>query len=428
MATANDYAQWIVNNQDKKGTPEFDTVANAYKVAKSSESAPKNYTLGEALTSAGKKGLGIGTMLSQVGQAVIHPIDTTQGILNFGAGELSKVLPESINTALNRADEAVMGKQKAQQLHARQEDIANAVNKDYAQYGSWEGTKRKIAEHPESVLADLSTVLGGAGALTKGSKLGEILSTAGEYTNPLKPAEMALGVTGTVAGKVANKLENVPSNVIGSLSNVNPEAYRTVYELYKKGDPELLDKLKNGTKLEKQLYSDMIYNYSRKLGLPHEEALTPLDYTRGHPQGLGAWDVWDKYAAEHPDLTAAEIRAKQYQPFETLSPEGQAAQAAQAGVDTGRWSLVPAGKKDVGDILKVGAKLALPTMLHSPWITALESPRIARAGFAAAGKAAKLAGKAGEQLSKLPITVDQANKLALMLYQMRNPEFNQEEQ
>lgn len=35
MATAEDYASWIVNNQDKKGTPEFDTVAQAYRQAKS---------------------------------------------------------------------------------------------------------------------------------------------------------------------------------------------------------------------------------------------------------------------------------------------------------------------------------------------------------------------------------------------------------
>lgn len=25
------YANWLVSNQDKKGTPEFETVANAYK-------------------------------------------------------------------------------------------------------------------------------------------------------------------------------------------------------------------------------------------------------------------------------------------------------------------------------------------------------------------------------------------------------------
>jgi hypothetical protein len=35
MATAQDYADWIVKNADKKGTPEFDTVAKAYSAARS---------------------------------------------------------------------------------------------------------------------------------------------------------------------------------------------------------------------------------------------------------------------------------------------------------------------------------------------------------------------------------------------------------
>jgi len=34
MATAEEYGQWIVNNADKKGTPEFNTVAEAYKLAR----------------------------------------------------------------------------------------------------------------------------------------------------------------------------------------------------------------------------------------------------------------------------------------------------------------------------------------------------------------------------------------------------------
>lgn len=37
MATANEYAQWIVNNANKKGTPEFETVAKAYELAKQEE-------------------------------------------------------------------------------------------------------------------------------------------------------------------------------------------------------------------------------------------------------------------------------------------------------------------------------------------------------------------------------------------------------
>lgn len=44
MANADDYAQWIVANQFKKGTPEFDTVAQAYKEAKTEESSGIDYS------------------------------------------------------------------------------------------------------------------------------------------------------------------------------------------------------------------------------------------------------------------------------------------------------------------------------------------------------------------------------------------------
>jgi len=41
MATADDYANWIVANEAKKGTDEFNTVAQAYQEAKAEEAAPK---------------------------------------------------------------------------------------------------------------------------------------------------------------------------------------------------------------------------------------------------------------------------------------------------------------------------------------------------------------------------------------------------
>ena len=37
MATAQEYATWIVQNKDLQGTPEFETVAKAYEVKKQSE-------------------------------------------------------------------------------------------------------------------------------------------------------------------------------------------------------------------------------------------------------------------------------------------------------------------------------------------------------------------------------------------------------
>jgi hypothetical protein len=40
MSSADDYAKWIVDNQKLSGTPEFNTVAQAYQAAKAEESAP----------------------------------------------------------------------------------------------------------------------------------------------------------------------------------------------------------------------------------------------------------------------------------------------------------------------------------------------------------------------------------------------------
>jgi hypothetical protein len=44
MSKAEEYAQWIVDNADKKGTPEFDTVAQAYQAAKSQTTQPESKT------------------------------------------------------------------------------------------------------------------------------------------------------------------------------------------------------------------------------------------------------------------------------------------------------------------------------------------------------------------------------------------------
>lgn len=71
MATADEYAAWIVKNADKRGTPEFDTVAKAYELAKGEETtartqqqlapAPKEPSIGEQLIGAGETALTLGT-------------------------------------------------------------------------------------------------------------------------------------------------------------------------------------------------------------------------------------------------------------------------------------------------------------------------------------------------------------------------------
>jgi hypothetical protein len=71
MATAQEYAAWIVKNADKRGTPEFDTVAQAYQFAKAQETTaatqaqiappPRQPTIGQQLVGAGEAALTFST-------------------------------------------------------------------------------------------------------------------------------------------------------------------------------------------------------------------------------------------------------------------------------------------------------------------------------------------------------------------------------
>jgi len=71
MATADEYAAWIVANQDKKDTPEFGTVAEAYKLAKAEINAPVSEQPKESASG------GIGR---QVGLAARYGIEGAAGI------------------------------------------------------------------------------------------------------------------------------------------------------------------------------------------------------------------------------------------------------------------------------------------------------------------------------------------------------------
>ena len=63
MATADEYAAWIVKNADKKGTPEFDTVATAYQDArKTLAAAPSEWdtTTGPQIGMPPQSGIPVG--------------------------------------------------------------------------------------------------------------------------------------------------------------------------------------------------------------------------------------------------------------------------------------------------------------------------------------------------------------------------------
>jgi hypothetical protein len=88
MATADEYAAWIVQNSAKRGTPDFDTVARAYELAKSEETTAVTQQqialpvqqpgIGQQIIGAGEAALTLGT--GAVGGTLGTLAGTLQGL------------------------------------------------------------------------------------------------------------------------------------------------------------------------------------------------------------------------------------------------------------------------------------------------------------------------------------------------------------
>lgn len=72
MANAEKYAEWIVSNADKKGTPEFQTVVNAYNAAKIESKSQKKTGFVEGLKDVAKGGL---SSAANVSSSLMYPIN-----------------------------------------------------------------------------------------------------------------------------------------------------------------------------------------------------------------------------------------------------------------------------------------------------------------------------------------------------------------
>jgi hypothetical protein len=94
MATADEYAHWIVNNADKKGTPEFDTVAAAYKDAKATPALEEN-----PIVSYGKDVLGnVSNLYAGIAKGAVRPLqmigehvapETTENVSQYAKNKLT---------------------------------------------------------------------------------------------------------------------------------------------------------------------------------------------------------------------------------------------------------------------------------------------------------------------------------------------------
>lgn len=130
MASAEEYASWIVANKDKQGTPEFETVAKAYQVAKA-QAQPAQ------------------TPLEQKPDAALSKPPLPEEGMTQTDKVLAKIhIPDSVNSFLDRARGVFMGAADpvvgGAQLLANMAGQGGGINKSVAEREKYYDLTRKI--------------------------------------------------------------------------------------------------------------------------------------------------------------------------------------------------------------------------------------------------------------------------------------------
>src|SRR3990167_4401409 len=100
MASPEEYAKWIVDNQDKQGSPEFATVAQAYEISKAQQPRPQESSFPQSLLrQAGLTARAAGPIAAgaAAGAAMGAPLAGVGAIPGAGAGALAATILQMVD-------------------------------------------------------------------------------------------------------------------------------------------------------------------------------------------------------------------------------------------------------------------------------------------------------------------------------------------
>ena len=193
MANAERYAQWIVDNQDKQGTPEFDTIAEAYRAARAEAPATPvapvkqaPFSLKDTALSAAQSAVGAAKSITEAFGAGNAPAEYLEGVQKDLGAKLS---PE---------------RQAELQQRARLEQEAIKSGKTLDEVGTFVGG---VKEAPIQTIAQgagssVPAVALGIGAGALGATLGAPVAIAAGVGIGVKFLIGALQGAGEVKGSV----------------------------------------------------------------------------------------------------------------------------------------------------------------------------------------------------------------------------------
>lgn len=253
---------------------------------------------GQAFKNAPESALEFGKNLIQ---PIIHPIDTAVGLKNLGMGVLEKV---GSKIGISNQGE-----------HEKYADAVGQYFKD--KYGGEENIKNALANDPVGVLADVSSVMTGAGAAVRGtakaaelanlSKTADVLKatgksvqTAGAYTDPVNlagkaistpfrltpearmleqagvtmtPGQMMIGPKGTF-----KKLEDAASSVpiLGSFINSGRE--KTIHSYNQAVAKQVLEPIGETLSKKTEAGHALVKDVEGKIGAKYDQLLPHIQF------------------------------------------------------------------------------------------------------------------------------------------------------
>ena len=161
-------------------------------------------------------------LIGGIGHAVVHPLETTKGILDVGAGALQNVLPKSVVDTVNKIDTLFNADPEAAKRAVAVADAAGGVYKE--KYGSWDKIKNTLYTDPVGAAADLSTILGlGGGALKTfagAAKVAGAPEMAANVARAIAPVETMANVTNPLSA-VTGRIPFTNTSVLGAAAGLS---------------------------------------------------------------------------------------------------------------------------------------------------------------------------------------------------------------
>lgn len=205
MATADEYAAWIVKNADKKGTPDFEVVAKAYQEAKAGGAAapapaPASVSLGDNLRQIPR----------QIGLTARYGLE--------GLGSVADIVTEPIRHLVVNPAARARGLQEATDSTSGQASkLADAVGLPKPQ-----GANERVVGDASRLVAG-STAMG-AGALAAAGRAVAPVAKASLTQFAARPAVQGVGAatSGLAGGSVreagGNELEQFAASLLGGIT------------------------------------------------------------------------------------------------------------------------------------------------------------------------------------------------------------------